>query len=439
MGVFFIRESRVGREIMNSLNLIDMVKEQLPADFVTMASSFLGQGRDKTQIGIDAVIPGVLGGLANLASTSAGATRLASEVDDADEGMLSTIGSMFGRSPDWSTAGLRSLLGGGPLSELSANIGRTSGLSGKAVTTLLGALTPIILGVLKRVKRSKGLDSSGLASLMSTQRDYLAAAMPEARMGDAYSNVWEARDETRAPRPAWRAVESEPERERRHSSWGWVLPLALLALLAGLIWNWANRSTVRAGRDDKNVAEETARLRERANAQRTTPMVSLETLKTKYNSAIQVAREQGVQISSMTLVDGKLVLRGTAPSASAVNVVRERIRRANPRMNDVIVDLKIDSSQATRLPSFGSESKEATPKIPVEPFSRTKPTAPSTDFSTGFGARTYIVQPGDTLGKISQQFYGNTKDYMRIFNENRSQLKDMNTLTVGQRLEIPAK
>ena len=37
------------------------------------------------------------------------------------------------------------------------------------------------------------------------------------------------------------------------------------------------------------------------------------------------------------------------------------------------------------------------------------------------------------------QFYGTTKDYMRIFNQNKSDLKDANLLSVGQKLEIPAK
>ena len=45
-----------------NLNLVDMVKEQLPGDFINKASSLLGESRDRTQLGIEAAIPGVLGG-----------------------------------------------------------------------------------------------------------------------------------------------------------------------------------------------------------------------------------------------------------------------------------------------------------------------------------------------------------------------------------------
>ena len=49
-----------------------------------------------------------------------------------------------------------------------------------------------------------------------------------------------------------------------------------------------------------------------------------------------------------------------------------------------------------------------------------------------FGAQTYIVQPGDTLSRISEQFYGNPKNYMRIFDANRGALRDQNTVNVAR-------
>lgn len=51
--------------------------------------------------------------------------------------------------------------------------------------------------------------------------------------------------------------------------------------------------------------------------------------------------------------------------------------------------------------------------------------------------RTYIVQPGDTLGSISRRFYGTTARYMDIYNANREQLSSPNSVTVGQTLRIP--
>jgi nucleoid-associated protein YgaU len=47
------------------------------------------------------------------------------------------------------------------------------------------------------------------------------------------------------------------------------------------------------------------------------------------------------------------------------------------------------------------------------------------------------VKPGDTLSKISKQFYGNPNEYMRIFYANREKLIDPDKIQVGQQLTIP--
>jgi nucleoid-associated protein YgaU len=57
--------------------------------------------------------------------------------------------------------------------------------------------------------------------------------------------------------------------------------------------------------------------------------------------------------------------------------------------------------------------------------------------SGGQNARTYTVQSGDSLSKISKEFYGNASQYMRIFEANRDQLDNPNQIQPGQRLVIP--
>lgn len=53
------------------------------------------------------------------------------------------------------------------------------------------------------------------------------------------------------------------------------------------------------------------------------------------------------------------------------------------------------------------------------------------------GGRTYTVRPGDTLGKISQRFYGTTRRYMEIYDANRDRLSSPSNIEVGQVLVIP--
>lgn len=73
-------------------------------------------------------------------------------------------------------------------------------------------------------------------------------------------------------------------------------------------------------------------------------------------------------------------------------------------------------NQAISLPKFSSADEE------------------TTTTTTG---QTYIVQPGDTLGKISQRYYGNTSDWVKIYEANRDVISSPESLRVGQEIRIP--
>ncbi len=49
----------------------------------------------------------------------------------------------------------------------------------------------------------------------------------------------------------------------------------------------------------------------------------------------------------------------------------------------------------------------------------------------------YTVQAGDTLSKISKEFYGDSHSYMRIFEANRDTLDNPDDIKIGQELVIP--
>ncbi|HEY0004194.1 MAG TPA: LysM peptidoglycan-binding domain-containing protein [Pyrinomonadaceae bacterium] len=51
--------------------------------------------------------------------------------------------------------------------------------------------------------------------------------------------------------------------------------------------------------------------------------------------------------------------------------------------------------------------------------------------------QTYTVKSGDTLSKISKQFYGDAGKFMDIFYANRDKLENPDTLQPGQELTIP--
>jgi len=140
-------------------------------------------------------------------------------------------------------------------------------------------------------------------------------------------------------------------------------------------------------------------------------MPDLEQLKTKYQSALTAIQQQGVRLAHMHIQDGKLFLQGEAPSEQAKNEVWNKVKAVDPSYSDLTLDLKINPALAS---------------------------AQQTGAAASGGMQTYTVKSGDTLSKIAQQYYGDSGQYMRIFEANRDKLKDPDKIQVGQQLTIPS-
>ncbi len=134
----------------------------------------------------------------------------------------------------------------------------------------------------------------------------------------------------------------------------------------------------------------------------------LEELKSKYQSVLNFMESQKVRLQNIHIQDDKLFIRATAPSQELKHKIWDQIKLVDPNFADIIADIQAPMAAAAAAGG-----------------------APSTI------ARTYKVQPGDTLSKISKQFYGDSSQYMKIFNANKDQLRDPNTIQPGMELMIP--
>jgi LysM repeat protein len=135
-------------------------------------------------------------------------------------------------------------------------------------------------------------------------------------------------------------------------------------------------------------------------------MPTFEELKAKYQSVLQVIQDQQIQMKNLHIEGNKLVMKGVAPSLEAANAVWNEIKRINPKGDDVSADFPVDTNL------------------------KAAPAAAS--------VKLYTVKSGDTLSKISKQFYGDPNAYMKIFNANRDKLNDPDKIQPGQELKIPA-
>ena len=131
-------------------------------------------------------------------------------------------------------------------------------------------------------------------------------------------------------------------------------------------------------------------------------MASFDEQKAKYQSVIDIIQREGISVKNLHQQDGKLFIKGAAPSLDAANKVWDEIKRVNPKADDITADFPVDTSMQTNKPKL------------------------------------YKVKSGDTLSKISKEFYGSANEYMRIFDANRDQLTDPDKIQVGQELKIPA-
>jgi len=140
-----------------------------------------------------------------------------------------------------------------------------------------------------------------------------------------------------------------------------------------------------------------------------------EQLKQKYQSVQNAMAQQQVRLQNLNMQGDKLLMRGEAPSEDAKNKVWDQIKLIDPSYSDLIADISVNPGVAS-----GGRTQSAGASV-----------------SGGQNSRTYTVQQGDSLSKISQQFYGDAHQYMKIFEANRDQVKDPNKIQVGQELVIP--
>jgi hypothetical protein len=163
-------------------NLVSVVMQFLTPDMIAKIASALGLDRSVAQKAIGGAVPTLLAGLADVASTPNGARQLSNTAQQ-QTGPLDILKSLIGGSgqntlAETGSSMLSGLFGGGALDAMAQSIGKFAGVDGGSSKSLLGVLGPVVLGALGQQQRSAGLDASGLASLLGSQKDQIAAAIP---------------------------------------------------------------------------------------------------------------------------------------------------------------------------------------------------------------------------------------------------------------------
>ncbi len=236
-------------------SVLSAVTRFLTPEIIGKMATASGLDRSVAQKAVDASVPAILGGLSHLASQPGGARQLANAVAEQPAGILGSLASALGGSAQLADQGnnlLSSLLGGSVLGGVASSISKYVGIGEGSARTLMGLLSPVIMGILGRQQRAAGLDASEFARMLAGQKDELAAAIPtgladllprdlhetfetpRSAEGRAYDFPRAAYNAPRASNGSMQRTVSEPKVESARASWPyWLLPLLALG---GLLW-----------------------------------------------------------------------------------------------------------------------------------------------------------------------------------------------------------
>lgn len=247
-----------------SANLVSVVMQFLTPEMIAKIASALGLDRAIAQKAVGGAIPALLTGLADLASTPEGARQLTNTLAQQQPGSLESFKGLIGSSDQNNLAEsgasmLSGLFGRGPMDTMAQAIGKFAGLGGDSSKSLLGMLAPVVLGALGQQQRA-GLDAKGLTSLLASQKDQIAAAIPSGlanQLSDAGlidKATGTLREGTAAASAAGSRIAGASERTvagagrtaytaTRTASSQWPYWLAALVVLGGLAWWGLARQT----------------------------------------------------------------------------------------------------------------------------------------------------------------------------------------------------
>jgi nucleoid-associated protein YgaU len=137
-------------------------------------------------------------------------------------------------------------------------------------------------------------------------------------------------------------------------------------------------------------------------------MDRLDELKSKYQTVLSAITQNGVKLDNLHVQDNKLFLKGAAPNEDVKNTIWNKIKEVDATYSDLTCDIRIDSSLPAPAPAQSA-------------------------------TRSYVVQAGDSLWKIAQQFYGKGNLFQKIIDANPDKLKDeKSVIHPGDKLTIPA-
>ena len=174
-----------------SNNLLESLKEHLSGDVVSNLASLLGDSPKNTESALNTALPALLAGLVEQSGNPQSIGKLFNLLTEGTHngGILSNLGALSLGGEETNKlisqgANLLSSLFGDKVGGITDLIGKSSGLSKTGSSSVLGFLTPIVLGMIgKHLKIDNISSAAGLAEFLGSQKGFLQNFIPAGLSG----------------------------------------------------------------------------------------------------------------------------------------------------------------------------------------------------------------------------------------------------------------
>lgn len=163
-------------------SLLDSVNSLFTKDLIGKAAATLGEGEDRIAKAVSAIVPTILTGVLNKASS--GKTAANSLFDMAKQasasGVLGNLGNLLsGNGSNISSlVNMASSLFGDKLSAITSQISGFAGIKPSSASSLLNLATPAALGTVGKFVAQNNMDVNGFISMLLNQKDKILSAIP---------------------------------------------------------------------------------------------------------------------------------------------------------------------------------------------------------------------------------------------------------------------
>jgi hypothetical protein len=222
------------------MNLVSLAMQFLGPVIINRIASSLGLSQGIAGKLIAAAIPTILASLAGSTAKPGGADALGGVLSKLDPNILGNLGDLIGGSNqqqfvNQGQGALNSLLGGNAVNAIAGALGKFGGVDENRGLTLAGMLAPAVLGTLAKTQKDSGLDAKGVAGLLASQKDNIAAAMP-AGFSDLLKGTGVLDSIAGNLKAAAPAMPATPASSK--GIFGWLVPLAAIVGAVFLLTNY---------------------------------------------------------------------------------------------------------------------------------------------------------------------------------------------------------